>query len=209
MVKNDKKPQDEPSDADPRAATTPPAPPGGAGAPGPAAPVDVGPEGGPDDPAQQVCQALKAERDDLLARLQRVAADYVNYQKRIQKDLNQTREYANESLIKALLPVLDDMDRALKAGWQHAKPEDPLLKGMQLVHDKALGVLGSFGLVAVEAEGRPFDPEVHQAVTMHPTRKMPPQTVLAELQKGYQLKGRTIRPASVVVAVAPQTPDED
>ena len=148
--------------------------------------------------------ALRQERDDLMARLQRVSADYVNYQKRAQKDLAQSREYANEALIKALLVVLDDMERALQAAREHAQGDNPLLTGMQLVYDKALQVLGAFGVEPVEAEGKPFDPQVHQAVSMQATDQRPPQTVLAQLQRGYLLKGRVLRPASVVVAVAPQ-----
>ncbi len=147
---------------------------------------------------------LRQERDDLMARLQRVSADYVNYQKRAQKDLAQSREYANEALIKALLVVLDDMERALQAAREHAQGDNPLLTGMQLVYDKALQVLGSFGVEPVEAEGKPFDPQVHQAVSLQATDQLPPQTVLAQLQRGYLLKGRVLRPASVVVAVAPQ-----
>ena len=169
--------------------------------PGAAAPDE--PAVAPQAPADELT-ALGQERDDLMARLQRVSADYVNYQKRAQKDLAQSREYANEALIKALLVVLDDMERALKAAREHAEGDNPLLTGMQLVHDKALQVLGTFGLSPIEAEGQPFNPEYHQAVSMHPTDKLPPQTVLAQLQKGYLLKGRMLRPASVVVAVAPE-----
>jgi molecular chaperone GrpE len=77
---------------------------------------------------------------------------------------------------------------------------------MQLVHDKALETLGRYGLKAVEAKGKPFNPEVHQAIMMQPTAELPPQTVLAEALRGYVLRGRTIRPAGVVVAVAPEEP---
>jgi molecular chaperone GrpE len=167
---------------------------------GPSEPEAPVPQGGaPADPIQ----AIQKERDDLLARLQRVSADYANYQKRAQRELTQAREFANESLIKALLVVLDDVDRALQAGRTNHAPDDPLLAGMQLVRDKALQVLGGFGLVPVEAEGQPFDPEIHQAVVRQETDKFPPHTVLLQLQRGYQLKGRTIRPASVAVAAAP------
>ncbi|HUS48355.1 MAG TPA: nucleotide exchange factor GrpE, partial [Phycisphaerae bacterium] len=82
-------------------------------------------------------EAVKAERDDLLSRLQRVSADYLNYQKRVQKDVARAREFANEELIKALLGVLDDMERALAAARENHARDDPLLAGMQLVHDKA------------------------------------------------------------------------
>jgi len=160
------------------------------------------PEGG-DSP-----KTLQSERDDLLARLQRLSADYLNYQKRVQRDISEAREFANEELIKSLLGVLDDMERALDAARANHAEDDPLLQGMQLVHDKAFETLGKFGLSAIEAAGRPFDPEKHSAMMQQPSDEYPPQTVLQELQKGYMLKGRTIRPASVVVSVSPDDMDD-
>jgi len=144
--------------------------------------------------------AIKAERDDLFARLQRVSADYVNYQKRAVRDLQQAREYANEELIKSLLFVLDDMERALEAARANHVAEDPMIVGMELVHKKAMETLDRFGLTIIDAAGKPFDPEKHSALLQEPSSQHPARTVLRELQKGYQLKGRTIRPAHVVVS---------
>ena len=152
---------------------------------------------------QETTGAVQAERDDLLARLQRVSADYLNYQKRVQRDIAQAHQFANEELIKALLSVLDDMERALAAARENHADDDPLLSGMQLVHDKALETLGGFGLRAIEAVGRPFDPDRHSAMMQEPSRQHPPMTVLRELQRGYALRGRTIRPSAVVVSKAP------
>ena len=152
--------------------------------------------------------ALRAQSDDLLKRLQRVSADYLKYQKRIQKETAQSREYANEALIKAMLPVLDDIDRALEAGAPTHGPDDPLLAGLRMVRDKATAALAPFGLAAVESQGKPFDPEHHSAVVQQPSAEVPPGTVLKELTKGYVLKGRTIRPAMVVVSVAPEDAKE-
>ncbi len=153
--------------------------------------------------------ALERDRNDLLSRLQRLSADYLNYQKRVQRDIDAAREFANEQLIKELLPVLDDMERAIEAGQANYATDDPILAGMRLVHDKALATLGGYGLKAIEAKGKPFNPEVHQAIMMQPTNDQPPQTVLAEALRGYELRGRTIRPAGVVVAVAPQDSPAD
>jgi molecular chaperone GrpE len=75
---------------------------------------------------------------------------------------------------------------------------------MQLMHDKALEMLGRYGLKVIEAKGKTFNPEVHLAIMMQPTAEQPPQTVLAEALRGYMLRGRIIRPAGVVVAVAPE-----
>lgn len=170
----------------------------------------VGPDGEPlaPQPAQAAEDpaALRAERDDLLARLQRLGADYQNYQKRIQKELAQEREYANESLLRAMLSVLDDMERGLAAARENHPTNDPLLVGMQLVHDKLLETFGRFGLTVIPTQGQPFNPEKHSAMMQEPSAEVEPMTILRELQKGYTLKGRTLRPSAVVVAQAPQQP---
>ncbi len=150
---------------------------------------------------------LQADRDDLFARLQRTAADYANYQKRVQREMAETRDFANTRLITQLLSVLDDMERAMAAAVD-SKPDDPLLVGMQLVHDKALEVLGTFGLEIITAHGQPFDPESHSALLQQPSDDHPPHTVIQELQKGYKLKGRTIRPTAVIVSTDPESVDE-
>ena len=144
--------------------------------------------------------SLAAERDDLLTRLQRVSADYLNYQKRVHRDIEQAHQFANTELIKALLSVLDDMERGLEAGRENHDPDDPLLLGMEMVHQKVLETLGKFGLKKIDAEGKPFDPEEHSAMTQELSDEHPGQTVLRELQTGYKLRGRTIRPSSVVVS---------
>ncbi len=153
--------------------------------------------------------ALQAERDDLMGRLQRLGADYQNYQKRIGKERSQEREFANEPLMKELLNVLDDMDRALAAAEENHSAADPLLVGMQLVHDKAMGVLERFGLSVIHAVGETFDPEKHSAMMQEETDSVPPMQVLRELQKGYELKGRVLRACAVVVAKAPQAPESE
>jgi molecular chaperone GrpE len=155
-------------------------------------------------PAAETVEALHAERDGLLARLQRLSADYRNYQKRVQKDMEQAREYANEELMRSLLTVLDNMERALDTARENHGEEDPLYKGMQLVHQQALETLGRFGLAAIEARGQAFDPELHAAVLQEPSEEHPPLTILREVQKGYRLKGRTLRPSAVVVAAPPE-----
>ncbi len=148
-------------------------------------------------------QDLQAERDDLLARLQRVSADYINYQKRIQREREDHLSFAHTDLIKALLPMLDDMERALEAARENHGENDAFFKGMQLVHDNTLEVLSRFGCTVIQAVGEPFDPDKHSAVMQQPTTEHPPQTIIQEVQKGYLLNGRTLRPSSVIVAVAP------
>jgi len=153
-------------------------------------------------------EALQAERDDLLARLQRTAADYANSQKRSQREMTEARDFANTQLITGLLSVLDDMERALEAAGDGCDKDDPLLIGMQLVHDKALEVLGRFGVEIIDALDKPFDPESHAAMMQQPSDEHPPQTVLQELQRGYKLKGRTIRPTAVIVSTEPESQEQ-
>ncbi|MBT3199570.1 MAG: nucleotide exchange factor GrpE [Phycisphaerales bacterium] len=163
----------------------------------------------PDAPSDPM-SILQAERDDLMARLQRTAADYANYQKRVQREMTESRDFANVKLITELLSILDDMSRALENAGDDRPDDDPLLTGMKMVHDKAVEVLGRFGLESIEAMGLPFDPEMHSALMQQPTDEHPPMTVLQELQRGYKLKGRTIRPAAVIVSseIPPPQPEE-
>lgn len=157
--------------------------------------------------AVDALEATTAERDDLLGRLQRLSAEYLNYQKRIQKEIAEACEFANTGLIKDLLGVLDDMERAMEAARENHAPDDALLDGMRLVYDKALEVLGRYGLKRIEAEGRPFDPTRHEAMFQQPSAEHEPATVLRELQRGYELKGRVIRPVRVVVSAPTETPE--
>jgi len=160
--------------------------------------------------AEESLDAVKAERDDLLGRLQRVSADYINYQRRARRDVEAAHDYANAELIRDILAVLDDMERALEAGATNHAGDDPLLAGMRLVYDKALEVLGRYGLTPIEAEGQPFDPTRHEAMMQQPSDAHEPQTVLSQLQRGYELKGRVLRPARVVVSAPPaETPEAD
>jgi len=160
------------------------------------------PAGGVEQSVEQP-QDIQAERDDLLARLQRVSADYMNYQKRVQREREDALSLAHGELIKALLPMLDDMERALEAARENHGEDDALFKGMQLVHDKALEVLERFGCTVIQAEDKPFDPDKHLAIMQQPSDEYEPQTVIREVQRGYSFKGRTLRPSGVIVAVAP------
>lgn len=141
-------------------------------------------------------QELAEEKEKNL----RMMADYQNYQKRAAKEIVSAREYANELMMKELLGVLDDMERALEAAGENHDADDPLLTGMQLVHDKLLDSLKKFGLKLIPAEGLSFDPEKHSAMLQEESDELPPMTVIRQLQKGYELKGRTLRPTAVVVS---------
>ena len=145
-------------------------------------------------------EALKAEREDLLDKLARLSAEFVNYQKRVAREQAELAEYANANLMRELLPVLDDLERALEAGRAGHAHEDGLLKGVAMVCDKLLELLRRAGVREIEAQDEPFDPTRHQALMQQPSPKHEAPTVLRVLQKGYEMKGRVLRPAQVAVS---------
>ncbi len=152
---------------------------------------------------EQQLEALTAERDEYLERLQRLAAEFDNYRKRAAREQADIVTRANERLVKALLPVLDDLERALEAANEHE--EATLEEGVRLVH-RALGdALTKEGLTEIETDGR-FDPHVHEALLSQPS-EAEEGSVVQVLQKGYRLGDRVLRPARVVVAAAPEAPE--
>jgi len=142
-------------------------------------------------------RALEAERDEYLNDLQRVAAEFENYRKRAVREQADFATRATERLVKELLPVLDDLERALEAAAAHE--EAKLEEGVQLVQRALAGSLKREGLVEIAADG-PFDPHVHEALLSRPAEDAEPGTVLEVLQKGYRLGDRVLRPARVIVA---------
>jgi molecular chaperone GrpE len=139
---------------------------------------------------------VERERDEYLNDLKRVAADFENYRKRVARDQEGLVARAHERLVKELLPVLDDLERALEAAAQHE--EAKLEEGVRLVHRELLEALAREGLVEVETEGQ-FDPHVHEALLSQPSEQED-GSVIEVLQKGYRLGDRVLRPARVVVS---------
>ncbi len=142
-------------------------------------------------------ERLKAERDQLLDRLARLQAEFENTRKRMQRDQQEYREYAAANAIQALLPILDSFDRALES--KTATVEE-FHAGMELIDRQLHDALAKLGVRPVPAEGQPFDPRVHQAVQVVDTTEAPDNHVLEELQRGYTMKDRLLRPAMVRVA---------
>ncbi|MGB7159096.1 MAG: nucleotide exchange factor GrpE [Tepidisphaeraceae bacterium] len=142
---------------------------------------------------------LKADRDALYERLARATADFQNSRKRIQAEADQRAQYANANLIKSLLPVIDNFERAL--AQDPAKTDTAsLLKGMQIVHDQWLNVLKQQQVQEIAPQpGEPFDPTRHEAL-MQAASEFEPGSVVQTLQKGYALHDRTLRPAQVSVS---------
>ena len=143
--------------------------------------------------------ALQAERDELFDRLQRLAAEFDNFRKRNARENAALTERANERLVKELIPILDDLGRALEAAAEHeeAKLED----GVRLVHRSLSDLLTKEGLAEIETEGR-FDPHVHEALLSQPSDEEE-GSVIEVVQKGYKLGDKVLRPARVVVAAPP------
>jgi len=144
--------------------------------------------------------ALEAERDEHLNDLKRVAADFENYRKRVARDQESLVARAHERLVKELLPVLDDLERALAAAEEHE--EAKLEEGVRLVHQELRDALKREGLAEIETNGR-FDPHVHEALLSQPS-DAEEGSVLEVVQKGYRLGDRVVRPARVVVAAPPE-----
>lgn len=144
-------------------------------------------------------QKLQAEKREIYERLLRKQAELENFRKRLQREKEDLLQHATADLIRALLPVLDGFERALKQRDENV-PEE-FYQGIQLIHRELLEVLGRAGLVRVETSGKTFDPHVHQAVERIEAPGYRDQEIVEELQPGYKLKQRLLRPAVVKVAV--------
>ena len=134
---------------------------------------------------------------------QRSAADFANYKRRTDEERATLGQFANAVLIGKLLSVLDDFDRALES-VPAEQAHDPWVEGVQLVERKLRGVLESEGVTPIEAVGQPFDPNLHEAVVHEDTADHPDNEVIGELQRGYRLHDRVIRPSLVRVANNPK-----
>lgn len=154
------------------------------------------------DELRGAMESLQKEKDELFGKLQRVSADYANFQKRVPKQIADTIAYEKERLIKTLLPVLDNFEHTLQSACS-AENVDALVKGVRIIYDQLLDVLKSHNVEPVNALGEEFDPAVHEAMTHQANPEKKEGIVLEEFQKGYRLNGRVIRPSRVVVNKLP------
>ncbi len=150
-------------------------------------------------PERDPLAAVTRERDDYLDALQRLKAEFDNYRKRVARDQQELAARAHERLVKELVPVLDDLERALEAAAQHE--EAKLEEGVALVHRSLADLLAREGLVEVSTDGR-FDPHMQEALLSQPSEE-DEGTVIQVLQKGYLLGDRVLRPARVVISAGP------
>jgi molecular chaperone GrpE len=146
----------------------------------------------------QTIESLQKEKDELFGKLQRVSADYANYQKRAPKQIADTIAYEKEKIIKTLLPVLDNFEHTLQ-NVDSAEHTNILVKGIRIIYDQMLDILKSHGVEQIQAPGEIFDPTRHEAMMQKAEPDKEDNIVLEEFQKGYKLNGRIIRPSKVIV----------
>jgi molecular chaperone GrpE len=146
-------------------------------------------------------QKLKVERDTLLDRLARLQAEFENARKRAAREQQEFRDFATADAIKALLPAFDSFERALQSP---ATQLNEFRGGVELIYKQLQDALAKLGVRAVPAKGELFDPHVHEAIEMVETTEVPDHQVIDELQRGYKLKDRLLRPAMVRVARNPK-----
>jgi len=153
-------------------------------------------------PAGSELQKVQTERDSLFDRLARQQAEFDNYRKRATREQQEFRQYAVSDALKQFLPVLDSFDRALAVASNDGGDEK-LRSGVELVRKQMLDTLARLGVTPIEAEGSVFDPQFHEAIEMVDTPDAQDNHVISELQRGYRLKDRLLRPAMVRVARNP------
>lgn len=150
---------------------------------------------------QEELERMRQERDALLDRVARLQAEFDNNRKRIAREQQEFRDYALADAIRSLLPVVDSFDRALASP---ARDSEEFHSGIELINRQFHDALAKLGVQPIAAAGQPFDPNLHQAVQMVETDEAEDHHVLDELQRGYKLKDRLLRPAMVRVASNPK-----
>ena len=154
-------------------------------------------ESEPEAPAPDALETALAERDAYLDLARRVQADFENYRKRAARDQERLVAHAHERLVRELLPILDDLARALEAAERHEEAQ--LVEGVKLVEQSLRNALRKEGLADIETDGQ-FDPHVHEALLTQPSDSAESGTVLEVVQRGYRVGDRVVRPAKVIVA---------
>lgn len=165
------------------------------------------------DSLQNELEAARQEAKENHDRYLRVYADFENFKKRTMRENEEFRKFANESLIKEILSVVDNLERAIESANSHVENHPPIVEGVQMTLNDILSILERFQVKPVDAVGKPFDPRYHQAFQQEESDEYPENTVLMEFQKGYLLHDRLLRPSMVVVSKKKDTtgaePDKD
>jgi molecular chaperone GrpE len=163
--------------------------------------ADAPKEPDPSQGATSETARLTEERDAYLELARRTRADFENYQTRVRRDMEAERKYAATSLVAELLPVMDNLERALESA-KSAKDTATILEGLDIVRRQFSDTLAKQGVAEIKPQNKPFDPNLHQAVMQQPSADHPPMTVLFTVETGYKMHDRVIRPAKVIVSAA-------
>ena len=155
---------------------------------------------------EEQLRAADARAEENYDRLLRVTAEFENYKKRMEREMNDFRKFANESLIKDILPIVDNLERALEIPYGNNESAfNGMQEGVQMTLKGLLESLEKSGVVPIDSLDKPFDPNFHQAVMQEESEGHPENTVSKELQKGYMMNDRLLRPAMVVVSKKPDS----
>lgn len=146
-------------------------------------------------------ESKEQECKEVYDRFFRVSAEFENYKKRSAREMSEFRKFSNETLIKKMLPVVDDLERAINSMSSNECANSSLIKGVDIIFKEILRIFEGFGVKHVESVKKPFDPNLHQAVMRKGTDDCPENTVINEIQKGYMMYDRLLRPAMVVVSM--------
>lgn len=160
-------------------------------------PEAAGNHGGVEGGEDPRVAALEAEKADLLRLAQLRQAEFENFRRRVEREKSETMDFATMETVRALLPVFDDFERSLAV----ETADQTYAKGVQLIHTRFKEALEKLGLEPLESVGKPFDPNVHHGIEMVETDEAEDQTVIGEFQRGYNFRGKLLRPAMVRVAV--------
>ena len=161
----------------------------------------------PVDDLEAKLEVKEQEAKENYDRLLRVSAEFENYKKRTTRELEEFRKFANQSLIKEMLSVVDNLELAMNSTNGHKTIDQDLLQGLDMTHKEILKVFEKFNVKPIEAKGQTFDPTFHEAVMQEATDEFDENTVINELQKGYLIHDRLLRPAMVVVARPKESKD--
>jgi len=178
-------------------------------------PEAVEPDASPDEndtEAENLAQRLEAAEEaakENYERFLRVSAEFDNYKKRTAREMEEFKKFSTERLIKELLPVVDNLERALVSAEDPSAREKGLKEGVDLTLQEILRVLERFGVKSIQCLNEPFDPTYHQAMMQEARDNVPGNTVISELQKGYTLHDRLLRPAMVIVSTPTAAPESD
>lgn len=146
--------------------------------------------------------AMEKEKEDFKDRFYRMSAEFDNYKKRVDRQWTDFKKYSHETLVKELLTVIDNLERAVEAAAQGNGGDSGLLEGIQITLTEIFKILERFGVTPFDSKGEKFDPGFHQAVSTQPAEDVGANIVLEELQKGYLIHDRLLRPAMVVVSAS-------